>query len=195
MKDPYQVLGVSRHATDEEINEAYRERLRKYQNDDSFQSKSVQEKIQELNEAYDQIILNRRSGSSVNENGNMGSGGNTFSDIRSRIQQGRIDDADQLLEGIPSNMRNAEWNFLKGTVLYRRGWLEEAYRHYSIAVKMDPSNREYRAALENINVTRNGQYRAGNRQDTGCTGCDICTGLLCTDCCCECMGGDFIRCC
>ena len=34
--------------------------------------------------------------------------------------------------------RNAEWFFLKGTVLYKRGWLEEAYNHFSRAVQMDP---------------------------------------------------------
>ena len=29
----------------------------------------------------------------------------------------------------------------------------------------------------------------------GCSTCDICSGLMCADCCCECMGGDLIRCC
>jgi len=25
--------------------------------------------------------------------------------------------------------------------------------------------------------------------------CSVCQTLICIDCCCECMGGDFIRCC
>ena len=29
----------------------------------------------------------------------------------------------------------------------------------------------------------------------GCSTCDICQGLICADCCCECMGGDLISCC
>ena len=29
----------------------------------------------------------------------------------------------------------------------------------------------------------------------GCSVCDICNGLICADCCCECMGGDLIGCC
>ena len=29
----------------------------------------------------------------------------------------------------------------------------------------------------------------------GCNACDMCQGLICADCCCECMGGDLISCC
>ncbi len=29
----------------------------------------------------------------------------------------------------------------------------------------------------------------------GCNTCDMCSGLLMADCCCECMGGDLIPCC
>ena len=34
-----------------------------------------------------------------------------------------------------------------------------------------------------------------NGQMGGCTACDVCNGLICADCCCECMGGDLISCC
>ena len=42
--------------------------------------------------------------------------------------------------------RDAEWYFLKGSVLYRRGWLEEAKEHFFRATQMDPENMEYRNA-------------------------------------------------
>ena len=29
----------------------------------------------------------------------------------------------------------------------------------------------------------------------GCNACDMCSSLICADCCCECMGGDLISCC
>ena len=60
---------------------------------------------------------------------------------------GRIADAEQILNGVPPERRNAEWYFLKGSVLYRRGWLEEAKDHFSRACQMDPGNPEYSAAL------------------------------------------------
>ena len=62
---------------------------------------------------------------------------------------------------------------------------------------MDPGNQEYKAAVNQINNQRNGVYGGYNpaTANSGCSGCDICTSLMCADCCCECMGGDLIRCC
>ena len=91
-------------------------------------------------------------------------------------------------------MRNAEWYYLKGIVHHRRGWLEEAIKNYQTACSMDPTNNEYSAALNGINNSRNGGYRTAKSGNSGCSGCDICSGLLCADCCCECFGGDIIPC-
>ena len=40
-----------------------------------------------------------------------------------------------------------------------------------------------------------GGYNTGSYGGGGCSACDLCSGLICADCCCECMGGDLIRCC
>ena len=58
MKDPYSVLGVSRGASDEDIKKAYRELARKYHPDNYVNNPLAdlaQEKMKEINEAYDQI--------------------------------------------------------------------------------------------------------------------------------------------
>jgi hypothetical protein len=83
-------------------------------------------------------------------------------------------------------------------VLYRRGWFDQAYTSFATAARMDPSNPEYRNALNNAQrqsrVQYNNPYRSyGSGND--CSGCDVCQGLICADCCCECMGGDLIGCC
>ena len=192
MKDPYQVLGITRNATDDEVKEAYRAMARKYHPDnygDNPLSDLAQEKMQEINEAYDAIIRERRSG-------NANAGGAQYIDIRNLIRTGRTIDAETLLDGIPAPSRDAEWYFLKGSVLYKKGWLEDAYSHFSTASRMDPSNREYRSAYEQLERQRQtGSYRAPTGNPGGCSGCDMCQTLICLDCCCECMGGDFIRCC
>ncbi|HBG56339.1 MAG TPA: molecular chaperone DnaJ, partial [Ruminococcaceae bacterium] len=77
-------------------------------------------------------------------------------DVRELIMQGRVVDAEQILDGVPPERRNAEWFFLKGTVLYRRGWLEEAYGDLARACQMDPSNAEYRAAFAQVENQRRG---------------------------------------
>ncbi len=194
MNNPYEVLGISPSASDAEVKTAYRELAKKYHPDhyvDNPLSELAQEKMKEINEAYDTIIRQRQSGTSQ-------SGRSSFADVRHLIEQRRYAQAEELLDGVPSASRNAEWYYLKGHVLYQKGWLEEANRYFQQASQMDPQNAEYRAAVNRSQRQRNGQYQPQYHTNSGCcnsSACDICECLICSDCCCECLGGDLISCC
>ncbi len=197
MNDPYKILGVDRNASDDEIKDAYRKLARKYHPDnygDNPLSDLAEEKMQEINEAYDAIV-NMRKGSK-NNGGGYENSSSDFPEIRRLISQNRLEQALELLDGVPPHERNAEWYFLNGTVQYRRGWFDQAYTSFATASRMDPSNMEYRNAL--ANAQRQSARQHNNPYRTyggGCSGCDVCQTLICADCCCECMVGDFIRCC
>lgn len=220
MTDPYQVLGVSPSATDEQIKSAYRELARKYHPDNYVNNPLAdlaQEKMKEINEAYDQIQRQRKqqqqsysgqasanrgySNAGYSRQSYSGQGRSQFADIRQLLNSNRLSEAEELLEGIPQQRRDAEWYYLRGRVFYVHGWLDQAYSYYTRAVQMNPGNTEYQTALNQLMWQRNtgrpsggyGDYR--NVQSGGMSGCDMCSGLICADCCCECMGGDFIRCC
>ncbi len=65
MTDPYKVLGVSPSATDDEVKDAYRKLAKKYHPDqyaDSPLKDLADEKMKEINEAYDAITAQRKGG-------------------------------------------------------------------------------------------------------------------------------------
>lgn len=201
MRDPYEVLGVSKNATDEEIKSAYKNLARKYHPDNYANnplSDLAEEKMKEINEAYDAIIAKRKHKSRQGDGFNSTGAGGEFFDIRNLIAQNRLEEAQELLDGVDISRRNAEWYYLSGSVLYRRGWYDDAYAAFANACNLEPSNMEYRQALNRMATARRGNFGGGYRASSageGCSFCDICTTLWCADSCCECMGGDIIRCC
>lgn len=201
MSDPYKILGISPTATDDEIKTAYRTLAKKYHPDNYAGSPVADlagEKMKEINQAYDAITAERRGRASGGPQ--PGGSGYTsyanphsdFNDVRNLIIAGRVADAEQILNGVPAEKRSAEWHFLKGTVLYKRGWMDEAYNHFSRAYQMEPNNAEYRAAMNQAVNRRNGAYGGydPNVQTVGgCSCCDVCTTMICCDACCNPFGG------
>lgn len=216
MNDPYKVLEIDREASDEEVRASYLKLEKKYHPDnyDDGQLKELaKEKTKEITEAFDTIMNERRinrvkskeedvivneEGEKVNDNKNSK---RDFPYIRDLIQQNRLIEAEESLDNIELDKRSAEWYFLKGSIFFSKGYLDDAGNFFSTALRMDPNNNEYKAALNKLSWQRQGNfgspYQGGYRQPNqpigGCGACDICTGMLCADCCCECCGGDCIR--
>lgn len=201
MNDPYQVLGVPETATDEEVKKAYLNLARKYHPDtyhDNPLADLAQEKMKEINAAYEEITKMRgkgRGGSSSSSYGYGYGGGGTaqqtwsnqsstgssvLQQVRVAINTGDLTRAEALLANYTDH--NAEWNFLKGAICYRRGWMDEAKRYYQTACQMDAENAEYRAALEFMENNGQTAYRPGS----GTFGTEVCSsdGNICPKLCC-----------
>lgn len=202
MRDPYEVLGVSRGASSEEIKNAYRKLAKQYHPDQyagSPLAESANKKMQEINEAYDAIISGN-AGSYSNSGYQSSFNDGVYSNVKAFMAERRFDEAESVLESVSENLRDAQWYYLKGQVNYSRGWTDQAYTYFTIAYKMEPGNPQYRSAYENLSRNRSGGFRTNTqRHNSGrssdCDGCDLCCGLMCADSCCECCGGDLIPCC
>ncbi len=208
MKDPYKVLGIEPTATDDEIKSAYRELARKYHPDNyvnSPLSDLAEEKMKEINEAYDEVQKERLNGQKGGSYGYKGYGSTTndrsansatYNQVRNLINSGNYAQAESILNSISVSMRGAEWQFLMGCVCVQKGWYFDAQNYFQSACAADPTNLEYRNALNNVRGAGQSFGRGyRTRTGAGASGCDICSSLICADCCCECMGGDLISCC
>ena len=112
MTDPYKVLGISPNATDEQVKAAYRELAKKYHPDNYANnplSDLAEEKMQEINQAYDAIVAQRRAGgqSGGYSGGAYAQGASQFADIRRMINSGRLAEAQELLDGVAAASRDA----------------------------------------------------------------------------------------
>ena len=110
MKDPYMILGISSNATDEEVKSAYRSLARKYHpdnyGDDNPLKDLANEKMQEINAAYDEIQRMRSSkGSTYKGDGTYyqsysgtGSTSGVYADIRRCLNAKKFFEAERAIE-------------------------------------------------------------------------------------------------
>jgi molecular chaperone DnaJ len=195
MNNPYEILGIKEGASKEEIKAAYKAQVKKYHPDrhqDNPLYELAEEKLQEINEAYDYLMKNEGGasygGSGGRSAGSYSGGGaspSEFREVRSAIDRGDLARAQDILSR--SAVRNGEWHFLTAMLNLRRGWYDEAVTNLQTAISMEPSNFEYRNAMNSL-MSRTGGYRSaaydrgyqnGNSQLCQFLQCWCCADMLC----------------
>ena len=206
MANPYEVLGISPSATDDEVKKAYREMSRKY-HPDSYTNNPLsdlaEEKFKEVQEAYDQIMKQRENGgyqggfsgqqSGYSYSGNSGDANVQMQAVANYINARHYREALNVLNGVSN--RNAQWYYYSAAANYGMGNNIVAMQHAQQAAAMEPNNPEY------ANMVNQMQWRGQRYQNTGYgygrqsygTG-NLCCDLWCADTLCECMGGDLCTC-
>lgn len=224
MQDPYKILETKSTATDAEIKKAFIELKNKY-DPDNYEKPNLKqiasEKTKEIEQAFDEIMNKRRldrlqsgkstfdsSKSNFSNHDEFSSSNNNsspdFAYIESLLNLNRLDEAQNLLNSVNENERPAEWFYLKGLLLFKKGWLEEALNFLNAAVRMNPTNKKYAATLQQIRWQRSGNFgpfshdqtnqQSAYPQTSSCSFCDACAGMMCANAICSCcednaMGG------
>jgi len=174
--NPYEVLGVTENATDEEIKAAYRKLVKKYHPDrfanDPQKQAAASEKLKQVNAAYDMVTK-------IRQGNYQWSNTPEFASVRAAIQRGAIGEAEAMLNRMSE--RPAEWHFLMGIVLLRRGWYDGAAEHFTRAYQMEPGNKEYENAMRAMSQQAGAYMDFGDMPEGGiqmngkmCIPCGIC---------------------
>lgn len=155
--DPYKVLGVSPDASDEEIKTAYRRLAKQYHPDRNPGDETAAKKMQEINDAYDQIKnpdkARRSAGgyggySGYGSYGGQSASGQYKQSAAQYIRFGRYREALNLLAS--DTNRDAQWYYLSALANDGLGNQITALEHIRRAVSMEPNNPEYLHILNQI---------------------------------------------
>jgi len=167
--DPYKVLGLDRNASDEDVKRAYRALAKKYHPDLNPGDKEAARKMQEVNEAYDQIKNPEKYAGAHGQNpygsnpyGSYDPFGAYRTYQRTSEQEGdryqnsaeqyirfrRWQEALNVLQN--SQDRDARWYYLSAVANNGLGNQVTALEHMRRAVSMEPDNQEYLWALNQL---------------------------------------------
>ena len=217
MSDPYNVLGVSANSSDDEIKKAYRDLARKYHPDnyvDNPLADLAQEKMKEINEAYD-TITKERAESSARQGSYSSARQGSYSSARQASSYGEYSQQTGYNQGGYANYGYSTGNPTYDEIrrLISLGNVVEAERRLNMLRTRDAewnflmgrvferkgwydeARNYYRVAcaLSQNNREYADAYRRMENTNTAYSNmfnrssgtCDICTTLICANCMCD----------
>ena len=194
MNDPYEVLGLNRNATEDEVKKAYKTLAKKYHPDVTGNDPAAAKKMQEINAAYDQIINHKYNNSySSNFQGYSQEQTGEYSiELQAAINYinaRRYIEALNALSGVPEAKRNAKWYYLSAVAKGYSGDTQGARSDIARAIAEDPNNLNYRAFRDRLNsgTANYRQYSTANYSRAGNAFIDCCLPTILLNLFCNCL--------
>lgn len=194
LNNPYEVLGISPNASNDEVKKAYRDLSRKYHPDsyvDNPLADLAEEKFKEVQEAYDQIMKERDGGyQSGYQSGSYQQNSGYQYQGASEEEQRQYQVASNYLNGrqyqqalnVLSGMKNrgAHWYYLSAIANMGLGNNMNALNLAKQAVSMEPGNAEYNNLVNRLQWNTQRYQGMGNPYGAG-SGSSCGTGNFCCD--------------
>ena len=217
-KNPYEVLGLVNGASKEEVEAAYlrlRDKYRLDMHSEGARGKEAARKLNEVENAYADILVNYAEGGVKVEADNglhyeqtqtqtqaqpqPEIVDNEYNAIEQLIRDKRFSDAQRALDDIDN--RNANWHYYQSVIYYKLGRMQESKAQLELACSMDPGNQRFQNSLRKLNeklnathtqpVYSNDGYSRSYNDDYRMRSaedscCQACQAMLCLNCLCNC---------
>ena len=201
--NPYEVLGVSRNASIDEIKRAYKELSRKYHPDSYVGnplSSLAEEKFKQVQEAYDAIMKEKNGDfnytDNYNNSGYYNGESGEMAEVYNLLGRRAYSQALSLLDSMHN--RHAKWYYYSAIAQGGLGNNLRGMEYARMAVSMEPNNIEYQNLVNRLSFQGNRYGEVRNVYRGGRSGfddaSDLCCKLWLADSLCECMGGDLCSC-
>lgn len=195
MEQFYQILGISRLSTREEIDARYQSLKREYtekmfaEGEEGAKAASF---LRDLDMAYQDAIL------ALNQNRTESFGGSKYADVENALKANNLEKAQAILDSYSA--RDTDWHYYQSNLYYKKNWFTDSKKQLEIALQLDPSNSRAKASLEGLEKIMQGekveqvraeqmkqqqqqQYGGQQMGGMGCNCCDcLCASLLCNMC-------------
>lgn len=211
MNNPYQILGVSQDASEEEIKKAYRNLSRRYHPDANINNPNkaqAEEKFKQIQQAYEQIMKERTEG--YHSGYGSAQGSRSYRDFEgfegygqsdgyeednhlraagNYVRNGYYREARNVLDGMEERNRNARWYYYSALAHAGLNNQVAGMDHAKKAAALEPGNMDYRQlayAFENGgDWYRQRQYSYGRPYSGGGGICmKLCiANMICNLCC------------
>ena len=203
MQDPYEVLGVSRDASTEEIKKAYRRLSRKYHPDANINNPNkdqAEKKFKQVQQAYKQIMDEKERGTAsggyggqrgYGYNGQAGNAGGfdvEFQAAANYINNRHYAEAMNVLNNISN--RNGTWYYLHAIANAGLGNNVNAMEDAQRAVELEPENLQFQRLYQQLSgnadwYSHMGGYGADCNSGNASKGCmSVCALCAAFSCCC-----------